>query len=85
MINVLGGGGGANGFQHTFEHIIPAMREWLKDMRAREYQFTDANKDTLAKSVHEELATYDPNTVEQQRDELLIRLLKDKKTKSLIV
>lgn len=85
MTNVMAGGGGANGFQHAFEHLVPAMQGWLEDIKAHEYQFTDANAETLSTSVHEELATYDPDIVEQQRDELLIRLLNDKKTKSLIV
>jgi 3-hydroxyacyl-CoA dehydrogenase len=85
MSNVMGGGGGRGGFRHMLDHLGPAMQGWLKDMRANEYQYTPENAEKLDKSVQEELDVHDVATVEQQRDEILVRLLKDKKAASAIV
>lgn len=85
MANVMGGGGGREGFMHMFDHLGPAMQGWLTDMRAHEFQFTSANGEVLDRSVQSELDIHDPTVVAQQRDQLLIRLLKDKKTASAIV
>jgi 3-hydroxyacyl-CoA dehydrogenase len=85
MTNVMAGGGGSDGFKHVFEHLVPAMQGWLVDMKKHEYQFTEDNRNVLSKSVSEELADHNPGEVARERDELLVRLLKDKKTASLIV
>lgn len=85
MIGVMAGGGGKNGFKHSYEHMLPGLKDWLADMKRVEFKFDDKDKEILYKSVEEELADHDPDEVTRQRDELLIRLLNDKKTASLIV
>lgn len=85
MSNVMGGGGGREGFKHMVRHLGPAMQGWLTDMQAHQYDFTEANLDVLDKSVQQELDVHDPTVVAEQRDQLLIRLLKDKKGASAIV
>ena len=85
MTNVLAGGGGSDGFKHTFEHLVPAMQGWLADIKKHEYQFTDDNRKLLSESVSKELADHDPDEVARERDELLVKLLNDKKTAPLIV
>lgn len=80
MTNVSAGGGGRGGFKHNFEHLVPAMEGWLEDMKAHQVEYNDKTFQALQKSVDEELDRFDPSKVEKQRDELIIRILKDKKT-----
>ena len=85
MSNAMGGGGGRGGFKRMLEHLGPAMEGWLGDMRSNEFQYTPENLEKLDKSVQQELDTHDIGTVEKERDQILLRLLKDKKTASAIV
>lgn len=85
MSNVLGGGGGKGGFKHLLQHLGPGIAHWVQDMRAHEYQYTDANLEKLDESVQKQLEVHDPATVEKQRDELLVKLLNDKKGASALV
>lgn len=85
MSNVLGGGGGREGFKHTMEHLGPAVQVWLKDMAAHQYEYTPENAAILDKSVQQELDLNDLAEVETQRDRLTIKLLKDKREASTMV
>ncbi|KAK4498453.1 hypothetical protein PRZ48_011111 [Zasmidium cellare] len=80
MSLVSGGGGGRGGFKHMMEHIGPAAQGWLKDMAERNLPFDDALIAKMDKSVQEELNEFDPATVEKQRDEALVKLVKLKHT-----
>ena len=85
LSNVMGGGGGRDGFRHMVQHLGPAMQGWIQDMRANEFELTPENLEKLDKSVQEEIYSHNLATVEQERDRILIRLLKDKKGASAIV
>ena len=52
---VMGSGGGREGFTHMLKHSGPAEREWLKDMQARQYEFTPANVANHEKSIQQDL------------------------------
>lgn len=85
MTQVLGGGGGREGFRSGLERLGPARQAWSKDMKAHEYQYTDENVDILDDSVQKLLDARDPGKVQKERDELLIQLFKAKsKAKSLV-
>lgn len=85
MSNVLGGGGGGGGFKHMLHHLGPAMQGWLKDMDDNKIAWDEATLDVLDKSVQEQLGQVDIGKVEEQRDELTIQLLKEKKGASELV
>ena len=85
LSNVSGGGGGQDGFRHLLEHLGPAVQGWLKDMRDQQISYDAETYEKLSESVRKEQETFDIKEVEKQRDELLVRLLKDKKTASAIV
>lgn len=55
------------------------MLVWLEDMRAKQIDFKDNETfKAIQKSVDEELDRFDPAKVERQRDQLTIRILKEK-------
>ncbi|KAK4494782.1 hypothetical protein PRZ48_014138 [Zasmidium cellare] len=85
LSNVSGGGGGPDGFRHLLEHLGPAVQGWLKDMKDKQISYDAETYDKLSQSVRKEQDIFDIKEVEKQRDELLVRLLKDKKTASAIV
>lgn len=60
------------------------MQAWLKDMNSLQVQYDDKLLEKLNSSVQEQLDMYDPRTVEQQRAELLVKLLKDKEGASML-
>ncbi|KAK4556858.1 hypothetical protein LTR86_005838 [Recurvomyces mirabilis] len=65
--------------------IMSAADAWLNDMQTHKFDFTPANIAIVNDSVQEEVDMYDPIAVERQRDQLLIKLLKDKKSASAIM
>lgn len=73
------------GFKHAFEHLIPASLEWLQDMKAHQVEYDEAMFAKLDKSVQEELDKFDPKAVEEERDEYILRLIKDKRTAKHLV
>ena len=85
MSNVLGGGGGREGFRHMLGHLGPAAKVWLDDMNAHPYEYNAENLETLDRSVQEELDRHDSKAVEQQRDGLLMALLNGKKSAPALV
>lgn len=85
LSNVSAGGGGKDGFRHLLEHLGPAVQGWLKDMKDKQISYDAETYDKLSESVRKEQEIFDIKEVEKQRDELLVRLLKDKKTASAIV
>lgn len=85
MTSVFAGGGGKGGFTHYAEHLGPAVPVWLKDMHARQVEYNEELWQTLGASVEKQLEVYDPDVVERQKDELLVRLLREKKGASALV
>lgn len=78
MTNVLGGGGGKDGFRHLVTHLGPASQMWTKDMNDHAFNFSDDNIQKLDDSVQEMLTEGDVKKIEEQRDEVLIDLIKRK-------
>lgn len=78
MSNVMGGGGGLEGFKHLLQYLGPASRVWKEDMDKFAFDWSDANCQRLIDSVGEELRVHDTTVVEKERDETLISLLKSK-------
>jgi 3-hydroxyacyl-CoA dehydrogenase len=78
MTNVLGGGGGKDGFRHLVSHLGPAAQNWTKDMNDHAFIFNDANIQKLDESVQKMLAEGDVKKIEEQRDEALIDIIKRK-------
>lgn len=71
----MGGGGGSDGFKHALEHLGPATRIWLEDMKAHAFTWTPQSLDTLSASVSEELRGKDAKDLERKRDDLLVKIL----------
>lgn len=80
MTNVLGGGGGKEGFRHIVTHLGPASRSWTKDMNNHAFVWNDTNVQILDDSVREMLSEGDSKMVEEQRDEALVDMIKRKRT-----
>lgn len=79
LSNAMGGGGGIDGFKHALEHLGPASRSWLDDMKAHAFTWTPEELGTLRASVSEELRGKDTKDLEQKRDSLLVEILSLKK------
>lgn len=75
----MGGGGGVDGLKHVLEHLGPASRSWLDDMKAHAFTWTPKELDALTASVSEELRGKDTKDLERKRDELLVEILSLKK------
>lgn len=76
MSNAMGGGGGTDGFKHLLEHLGPATKTWLDDMREHAFQFNNESLDSLSASVGKELEGKDVQALEAERDRLLVEILR---------
>ncbi|KAB8221024.1 hypothetical protein BDV33DRAFT_230669 [Aspergillus novoparasiticus] len=83
MTNVLGGGGGKEGFRHLITHLGPAVQKWTDDMKEHAFVPDETNIKKLDDSVQEMLAVNDVTKVEKERDEALIDLIKRKRNTDL--
>lgn len=79
MTNVLGGGGGKEGFRHLVTHLRPAIEGWSQDMKAHAFAFSDENIEKLDNSVQDMLKISDAKKIEEQRDQALIDIIKRKR------
>ncbi|KAJ9298232.1 hypothetical protein DTO271G3_3837 [Paecilomyces variotii] len=84
MTNVLGGGGGKEGFRHIVTHLGPAFESWTKDMNNHAFVFNDANVQKLDDSVQEMLSESDSKKVEEERDEVLVDMIKRKRAATVL-
>ncbi|KAK2616926.1 hypothetical protein QQS21_000014 [Conoideocrella luteorostrata] len=76
MSNALGGGGGIEGFKHLLEHIGSSSRKWVEDMKANAFIPNEQNLNRLVASVDDELKTKDVESLELERDRLLVELFR---------
>ncbi|KAH0399447.1 putative hydroxyacyl-CoA dehydrogenase, partial [Aureobasidium melanogenum] len=76
MSNAMGGGGGTDGFQHLLEHLGPAMKGWLDDMREHTFKYDKESLDALSASVVESLEGKDVQALEAERDRLLVEIMR---------
>ncbi|PKK50426.1 hypothetical protein CI102_7610 [Trichoderma harzianum] len=79
MTNVLGGGGGKDGFHRLITHLGPGVQRWIEDMDAHAFGFGENEIEELDKSVQHMLESTDIASVESQRDRGLVELIKSKK------
>ncbi|CAN5148865.1 3-hydroxyacyl-CoA dehydrogenase NAD-binding domain-containing protein [soil metagenome] len=73
--------GGPAGIQHTLEHLGGPMREWAADLGG--FPADDGYIATMAEGVDEELDGRDFADLLARRDEVLLRLLADKRATGL--
>lgn len=75
MTNILGGGGD---FKHFLHHIGTAASGWLDDMDTHRFEFTSDNFDSFAENVEDWAKTLDVDSLEKERDQYLVDLVKAK-------
>lgn len=85
MTNVLGGGGGKDGFDHFFKHLGPAVRGWKEDMDENKFTFQEDETKRLQKQVTAWVETKEPEKTREEMGDALIELLQTKSTKSSLV
>lgn len=85
MTNVLGGGGGKDGFDHFFKHLGPAVRGWKEDMDANKFSFEEDETKRILDQVAPWVETKEPEKVREEMGDALIELLQSKSTKSSLV
>jgi 3-hydroxyacyl-CoA dehydrogenase len=73
--------GGPGGMAHTLRHLGPPAQRWMDDLGTP--QLTPALTETLVRGVDEELAGVDQERLVAERDELLVRLIEEKRRRSL--
>ncbi|KAH0173040.1 putative hydroxyacyl-CoA dehydrogenase, partial [Aureobasidium melanogenum] len=78
MSNAMGGGGGTDGFRHLLEHLGPASKVWLDDVKQHAFSYDKEGLDALSASVGEQLEGQDVQALESKRDRQLIELLQIK-------
>lgn len=78
MTNILGGGGGIEGFRHIIEHLGPASQMWAKDMDDHAFQFDAKGLSRVEESVKVWLDKVGAADVEAQRDEFITEAIKFK-------
>ncbi|MCJ1310975.1 hypothetical protein MMC25_004644 [Agyrium rufum] len=79
MCNILGGGGGKDGFKHILEHLGPSSVAWTEDMNAHSFVQNEENIAQLDESVQEWLAHVNLEKLELERNLVLVNLIKEKK------
>ncbi|KAH0282347.1 3-hydroxyacyl-CoA dehyrogenase [Aureobasidium namibiae CBS 147.97] len=71
MSTAMGGGGGTDGFRHLLEHLGPASKVWLEDMKQHAFTYDKDDLDALSTSVGKELQGKDVKALEAKRDSKL--------------
>ncbi|WP_166020915.1 3-hydroxyacyl-CoA dehydrogenase NAD-binding domain-containing protein [Streptomyces chilikensis] len=69
--------GGPGGMAHTLEHLGPPAQRWMDDLGAP--RLTPALTEALVRGVDQELAGVDQARMVADRDELLVRLIEEKR------
>lgn len=85
MTNVLGGGGGKDGFDHFFKHLGPAVRGWKEDMDANRFTFEEDETKRLQEQVSPWVEKKEPEKVREEMGDALIELLQSKSSRSSLV
>lgn len=75
MSNILGGGGGIEGFRHIIEHLGPASQTWAKDMNDYAFQFDAEGVSRVEDSVKVWLDKVGAADAEAQRDEFITQAI----------
>lgn len=78
MTNVLGGGGGKDGFRHLITHIATTAQVWFDDIDAKKVVINGGDEDMMDKldvSVQDMLKNRDTAEIQKQLGESLVGLL----------
>lgn len=75
MTNILGGGGGADGFEKMVTKLGPAIASWVKDMEEHKYVVGEGNFEKINNSVKDVVRQTDLEKLEKERDDLLVQLI----------
>lgn len=85
MTNVLGGGGGKDGFDHFMKHLGPAVHGWKRDMDENKFSFEEEEICGLQERVTPWVEKKQPEKVRQEMGDALIELLQTKSSKPSLV
>lgn len=78
MTNVLGGGGGKDGFRHLIIHIATTAQVWFDDIDAKKVVINGGDEDMMDKldvSVQDMLKNRHTAEIQKQLGESLVGLL----------
>lgn len=78
MTNVLGGGGGKDGFRHLITHIATTAQVWFDDIDAKKVVINGGDEDVMNKldaSVQDMLKNRDTTEAQKQLGKSLVGLL----------
>ena len=83
MTAILGGGGNPGGFERVMNHIGPGLWAWMKDIQANTIVTGEPMRalPSMIALVQNTMEIVDTMTLERERDELLIEILRLKKEK----
>ncbi|KAF7594643.1 hypothetical protein BBP40_008733 [Aspergillus hancockii] len=80
-INAMAGGGS---FLHFLEHLGQAAKSWHDDMQKHTFEMTPHAIEDLNKIVETTIQTTDLSALQQERDDVLLRLMDLKATSSFL-
>jgi 3-hydroxyacyl-CoA dehydrogenase len=85
MTNVIGGGGGKEGFSHFMSHLGPAVHSWKDDMDKHSFSFNEDDTKAVSEEVKEWMERSDPDKTREEMGDALLGLLEVKSTRSSLV
>lgn len=85
MTNVIGGGGGKNGFAHFMAHLGPAVQGWKQDMDENSFSFNEDDTKVVSREVEQWVERSDPDTAREEMEGALLSLLEVKSTRLSLV
>ena len=80
-LNAMAGGGS---FQHFLEHLGPAAKSWHDDMHKHTFSMTPEAIQDLSRTVEPMVQATDLNTLQKERDDVLLKLMDMKSKTSLL-
>lgn len=76
MTNVLGGGGGEDGFSHFMSHLGQAVRAWKQDMDENAFSFQDSEVKALNERVKAFATSRDPKIMQSEMAEAVTDIVR---------
>ncbi|KOC16100.1 3-hydroxyacyl-CoA dehyrogenase [Aspergillus flavus AF70] len=80
-LNAMAGGGS---FQHFLGHLGPAAKSWHDDMHKHTFSMTPEAIQDLSRTVEPMVQATDLNTLQKERDDVLLKLIDMKSKTSLL-
>lgn len=82
VTNSLGGGGGPDGFAQRIERLGAAIQGWEEDMSKHRFDWSEERLSVLKEEAAKWLNSVDWGGINEERDQLLLRLLQVKSQRS---